>query len=116
MSDYKMDPALKAQWLDALRSGNYRQGRGELRCNDNYCCLGVLCKIGPTEEVVGRTYDTERGHFVSYDYTFEGKSCLDSLIPESYTNMPDDIQRFLANMNDVGETFETIADWIERTL
>ena len=36
--------------LDALRSGNYKQGRGALRTEDDeYCCLGVMCDtIDPT--------------------------------------------------------------------
>lgn len=41
-----MDADLKAQWLAALRSGQYEQGRYVLRTPSNkYCCLGVLCDI-----------------------------------------------------------------------
>lgn len=41
-----MDAKLKAQWLDALRSGEYKQGKEMLRTQDNsYCCLGVLCDV-----------------------------------------------------------------------
>jgi hypothetical protein len=41
-----MDAALKAKWIEALRSGDYQQGPGKLHdTNTNsYCCLGVLCK------------------------------------------------------------------------
>ena len=31
--------------LDALRSGKYLQGTGQLRFDDNFCCLGVACDI-----------------------------------------------------------------------
>lgn len=46
----KMNPEVKALWLEALRSGRYRQGRGRLRTtnpdgSNNYCCLGVLCDL-----------------------------------------------------------------------
>jgi len=38
-----------AAWVAALRSGDYRQGRGGLRGEDaagpRYCCLGVLCEL-----------------------------------------------------------------------
>lgn len=41
-----MNPELKAQWLEALRSGRYQQGTGALRNSDQcYCCLGVLADI-----------------------------------------------------------------------
>lgn len=42
----------KSKWIEALRSGKYRQGDTYL-CqsddksfqNERYCCLGVLCDI-----------------------------------------------------------------------
>lgn len=41
-----MDPALKAEWVGALRSGEYTQGTGRLRNDEGgRCCLGVLCDI-----------------------------------------------------------------------
>ena len=40
-----MDAQTKAKWVEALRSGKYKQGRGQLRLGDTYCCLGVLCDI-----------------------------------------------------------------------
>lgn len=33
-------------WVPALRSGKYKQGRGQLRsANDEFCCLGVACDL-----------------------------------------------------------------------
>jgi hypothetical protein len=41
-----MDPVVKAEWVAALRSGDYRQGKLALRTeNAEYCCLGVLCDL-----------------------------------------------------------------------
>ena len=45
-----MNPEIKKQWVDALRSGKYKQYKGALRgINKNgdtsYCCLGVLCEL-----------------------------------------------------------------------
>jgi hypothetical protein len=41
-----MKPEIKQKWIDALRSGKYKQGRGYLRTSrDEYCCLGVLCDL-----------------------------------------------------------------------
>lgn len=46
-----MDQEIKKLWIDALRSGEYNQGEGALRTNDNrFCCLGVLCDIAAVNE------------------------------------------------------------------
>jgi hypothetical protein len=38
---------IKARWLKALRSGEYKQAKNALRAVDGsgYCCLGVLCEL-----------------------------------------------------------------------
>jgi hypothetical protein len=45
----KMNPVWKRRWVKALRSGEYKQGQGQLRAgrgaDAQYCCLGVLCAI-----------------------------------------------------------------------
>lgn len=41
----KIDPAVKARWVAALRSGEYTQTQGALRRGDSFCCLGVLCDL-----------------------------------------------------------------------
>lgn len=39
-----MNPEIKAKWVAALRSGEYKQGTGKLKNEKNeFCCLGVLC-------------------------------------------------------------------------
>ena len=40
-----MDQNIKEQWVEALRSGEYEQGRYWLRYEDKFCCLGVLCDL-----------------------------------------------------------------------
>jgi hypothetical protein len=40
-----MNASIKQAWIDALRSGNYKQGYGNLRQGDYYCCLGVLTDL-----------------------------------------------------------------------
>jgi hypothetical protein len=33
-------------WVEALRSGKYRQGQGQLKTSTGeYCCLGVACEV-----------------------------------------------------------------------
>ena len=52
----KMDAEIKAQWVAALRSGDYRQAKGNLRVDTStgvgYCCLGVLCDLAEKAGVV----------------------------------------------------------------
>lgn len=64
-----MNKERKAQWIEALRSGKYKQGRCYLRIPkqdgvDEFCCLGVACDISE----VGRWVD---GDFVT-DTTVTG--------------------------------------------
>lgn len=42
-----MDANLKKVWVEALRSGEYKQGTGQLYNYDHnqYCCLGVLASV-----------------------------------------------------------------------
>ena len=37
--------SVKQQWIAALRSGEYKQGRWALRTDSGYCCFGVLCDL-----------------------------------------------------------------------
>lgn len=56
--NFRMNPDIKAQWVAALRSGDYRQGREQLHTYDEeikierYCCLGVLCDLAIKAGVV----------------------------------------------------------------
>ena len=33
------------KWCDALRSGEYKQGKEALQTDTGFCCLGVACKF-----------------------------------------------------------------------
>jgi hypothetical protein len=45
-----MNERIKKLWVEALRSGKYKQGRGKLRNESNeFCCLGVLCNLHAQE-------------------------------------------------------------------
>lgn len=52
-----MKTEIKDRWLEALRSGEYKQGKGRLvkETDDgtfNYCCLGVLCDLAQQQGIV----------------------------------------------------------------
>jgi hypothetical protein len=46
-----MKPEIKKLWVEALRSGKYKQAKEALRTDNKkaHCCLGVLCEIYVTE-------------------------------------------------------------------
>lgn len=41
----RMNPEVKAKWIDALTSGEYSQTKRCLRDKNGYCCLGVLTDL-----------------------------------------------------------------------
>lgn len=60
-----MNPEVKAEWVAALRSGDYEQGKSWLRkagvdSVQRYCCLGVLCDLsankGEGEWIAGNRF------------------------------------------------------------
>lgn len=109
-----MNPDLKQKWIDALRSGKYEQGQGSLRSSNNrFCCLGVLCDI--YDDSKWKDIDGE-GDCVFY---FADGDKRGSFLPEVIgrsTGVGADHQTTLANMNDHGESFTEIADYIEENL
>lgn len=105
---FKMGPMQK-RWIKALKSGNYKQCKGEL-CSDKtggYCCLGVaneclaLGQVG--NEVLSDTYhklglrDGDGGIIPSYKF------------PSGNIN-----HKYLSQMNDSGVTHAKIAEFIEQ--
>ena len=97
-----MEASLKAKWIEALRSGKYKQGRLGLRTkSDDFCCLGVLCDIS------GMSEWEENGLYYSYD----GALCL---LPPCLRNQLTRAEIVaLIGMNDHSDMrFPHIADWI----
>lgn len=117
MSKYeKLPEPFKTNWINALRSGEYEQGKMYLYMNGKYCCLGVACVIS------GISTDELKKQMT---------------IPENFTSIPDIIKGNiirlddeksgnlvweLTSMNDGGEngdnskSFLEISDFIEQNL
>lgn len=111
MSFQKMDPTVKTNWLAALRSGVYKQGKRFLRPTENsYCCLGVLCDISTG---TGAWKAMPLDPYLEFDGYSE---CLPDLVA-AFAGLNDRQARStLMEMNDRGDSFEEIADWIEKNL
>ena len=99
------------EWVDALRSGEYKQTKetlkGELSEGGvGYCCLGVLADImGYEIEVATYVGDKTR------NYASEGPIVI---YDEFKKTLGEDFVESLIKMNDsYGNNFNTIADFIE---
>jgi hypothetical protein len=59
-----VDQEIKTLWVEALRSGYYKQGKNVLKDNNRYCCLGVLKHLieGDFEEFGCQGYRTHAKH------------------------------------------------------
>lgn len=101
----KMDPDLKKRWVEALRSGKYQQGEGQLQLGYTYCCLGVLADVMGVLTHEGVVPDGQGGEWAG------------SLPHDMVTGLPQETQRRLQTMNDCQNmSFCEIADHIEETL
>lgn len=111
-----MKTITKQDWIDALRSGKYKQASGRLKGPDGFCCLGVACELA--EIWPAKTLGNSEPLITSK----LPKQVLDML--GGYTNAEYD-QRIpvgageistnaLSNMNDVSRlTFMQLADVLE---
>lgn len=140
-----MNEEIKAQWVSALRSGEYEKGRGVLhrvRRDESgteiatFCCLGVLCDLAYKAGVVDRQLVTASTNETVFAYRSlnadEGDVGDRSYLPPDVgewadidTHSPEVVfgtgalarTNTLANLNDEEfRQFEPIADLIENQL
>jgi len=136
-----MKQNIMKKWIKALRSGKFKQGTGTLKQYNSkgqaqHCCLGVLCELYNEEmkkskkkTLPEKVYDND-GDF-SHGYSrFGGKK--DDLPKEvkDWAGMKNSVGNFkikevdycgeydheesLADLNDSGRKFKTIAGIIEK--
>ena len=107
-------------WTDALRSGEYTQGREQLRYgksigDERHCCLGVLCDLVAKGKIdagkPGRWGDDE----VFYFDVYSALHMPPSWMMDALGLCPSEAEA-LAGRNDEGVSFDTIAEYIERNL
>lgn len=109
------------KWVKALRSGEYKQGSYSLRNEKNeFCCLGVLCNIHAQEHpVLAATQISSKTYLGSSSYLpFEVKEWAEMTskcgqLPSGKFTVGNEDYYDLAQMNDEGNDFATIANWIE---
>ncbi len=109
-----MKPEIKAKWLEALRSGEYKQTKERLATEDGkFCCLGVLCELALAEGITSKGKDEEGIFYDSSHKSMPPTAVLEwSNVSRDYGLTTYDI----AELNDNGKTFSEIADIIEEQL
>lgn len=113
-----MNKEIKKKWVDALRSGEYKQTRGRLRYDDCFCALGVLADLVVKEQKVdekGEPYYSwlcgilfVKGSGHPYDVAIPQQLIYDVGLGYGETD-------FVVDLNDDRQkTFNEIADIIEK--
>lgn len=98
------------EWVKALRSGEYTQGRSYLRRADNFCCLGVLCDLAVEAGVIPAPEKTSSGSSACYAY--DGMVGAPSGKVQTWAGLYNPVA--LIDLNDINKaSFEVIADFIE---
>lgn len=106
-----MKAELKKRWVEALRSGKYKQGKGKLCVDGKFCCLGVLL------DVMGKQWTASPGSFDNakkMSGTTSSNYLDDDLLREA--GLSGGWQMRLASLNDNDRDFLSIAAIIEADL
>lgn len=98
-------------WVQALRSGKYTQAQGRLKVAGSYCCLGVACELYRIETGEGDWY---------HDSFLDQPAVLPGRVRD-WLGLHDiegalgygAKQTSLAERNDMGDSFDEIANLIE---
>jgi hypothetical protein len=105
------------EWVDALRSGDYKQTQETLRSGDSFCCLGVLCDISK----IGTWTDFDTYLLDEFDEDLETRIELEQELDN--TELSDFLvsigleENKLIKLNDdSGYSFKQIADVIESSM
>lgn len=124
----QVDLGMVEAWANALRSGRYKQGRGQLAGQPlddgemQYCCLGVACEVAIANGVrleVENAVDDGHPGIISrlyngrVDFLPNGLAARFGL--QSDTGILPGVEdgRSLSQYNDDGASFDRIADLIE---
>lgn len=110
--EVRLPKKFKAKWLEALRSGKFKQGNSMLydEQSNSYCCLGVSCKI------VHPKIDINQEEWILSHLFVDIKS----KVPKILRSEDNEVVQKLSNMNDgfkeSKKSFKQIARWIEKNL
>jgi len=119
-----MKSEIKQRWIEALRSGDYEQGKEYLNNHNRFCCLGVLCDLYSQDcnvdwETDPHKITTLKTLFNEQDYLPMPVTLWAGIVPKDKENISTDIETSKGNLswlNDSGATFGDIANIIEEEI
>ena len=130
-----MDSEIKWQWVNALRSGKYKQGRHSLKKTTilrrglsifgrkvarkeehSYCCLGVLCEILNVEGKPSNPQNLDSYYWWYGDGEGNESAAFPTSEVQKYAGLEYSDMNRLSKLNDRGHSFSYIADFIEENL
>lgn len=106
-----MPKELKAKWIEALRSGKYKQTIGTLCDERGHCCLGVLMEVAG-EQIQRRSDNPANSYHTTPSLDFYTRHNIDCGNNRDFKI--DHRCMLLAGYNDSGHSFKQIADIIDQ--
>lgn len=116
-----MEKEIKKQWLAALRSGEYQQCTEVLRESGSsgaksYCCLGVLAEVQHGKAVWEGAAQLSSDERPTDEGYWERQGGVWAFYCDEEIGVSRDVGSALASMNDGGDSFDEIANYIEENL
>jgi hypothetical protein len=116
-----MNPDIAVRWVTALRSGEYVQGKSylrvgnQLRDEDKFCCLGVLCELAVADNVIDPPEEVNGIFYYGHAAKMPPEKVTDwaGMEPNQTIRYNGEVHS-LASLNDIGVPFDTIAAFIEQ--
>lgn len=111
---------IKQRWIDALRSGTYKQLMGFLRKNNCFCATGVLCDLYAQEKQI--EWELDIGHSGRMSILGVWGAAPDEVLDWAGCGVEDRTIQYplkldaVSRKNDNGHTFEELANYIEKEL
>ena len=104
---------LRQLWVNALRSGEFKQGKAVLRSTDNeYCCLGVLCEVAARQGLMPAGIQLGECYSYSGETKWLAPHVAELVGLNNVCGGIDMSSRALTTMNDQGMSFDAIANFI----
>ena len=107
-----MKKEIADKWVAALRSGEYKQGRGQLRKGKYFCCLGVLCNLHAESHLDIAAKQMRPSRYMGHGGVLPQAVMEWSGVDAANGRLPDG--SLLDEHNDTGASFAKIATLIEK--
>lgn len=101
--------------LDAMRSGEYMKGRGQLRLGDRYCAAGVAAAEYIKEFPDYKWVEEDVGDFAFIGPEASNRMFCPSQV-QQWLGLDEDEIDTIVNINDDNDTFEPVCKYVEEML